>query len=244
MFKKILVALAIALPALAFSGCAEANPDEPDQPGTETPKPDNPNRPAEMSVTINDDGTTSNGVPFRRVSNRSFWLNHVYYVIKDSHIYVPDCDNIEVKNSLNGHVTIYSSITLDGAQYAVRYIYGLDDKTNLKSIFIPNSVTEIARQTFCYCNSVNTSLNKIWLPANVQLEQETFYYCKNLQEIYLQGSEPIQFSTDIYSSSNRFYPTFNSQTYSSCTVYVPKGSLDAHKASDWGLFENIKEYNP
>lgn len=244
MFKKIFVALAIALPALASSGCAEANPDEPDQPGTETPRPDNPNRPAEMSVTINDDGTTSNGVHFRRVSDRAFWLNHVEYVIKDSHIYVSDCDNIEVKNLLNGHVTIYSSITIDGTKYAVREIStpGFYRATGLKSIYIPNSVTRISSDAFCRRITVNTSLNKIWLPANVQLGLETFYFCKNLQEIYLQGSEPIQFS--INGSSHPFYPTFNSQTYSSCTVYVPKGSLDAHKASDWGLFENIKEYNP
>lgn len=241
MFKKILVALAIALPVLASSGCAEANPDEPDQPGTETPKPDNPNQPAEMSVTINDDGTTSNGVHFRRENNQSFWLNYVKYVIENSHIYVSKCDTTEVRHSLNGHVTIYSSITIDGTKYAVRKISTLTAK-GLKSIYIPNSVTSISSGAFYDYPSVNTSLNKIWLPANVQLVGTTFYFCKNLQEIYLQGSEPIQFS--INATPGYFNPTFNSQTYSSCTVYVPKGSLDALKASDWGLFENIKEYNP
>jgi len=78
-----------------------------------------------------------------------------------------------------------------------------------------------------------SSLSSITIPSSVtSIEQHAFYGCSSLTEIHSFITNPVKVSC--------FY-CFDEDTYSNAIVYVPKGTLDAYKASNWNLFNNIEE---
>lgn len=101
--------------------------------------------------------------------------------------------------------------------------------SSLTSIVIPEGVTTIGNYTFWGCSS----LASITIPENVTtIEWAAFSGCSNLQEIHSQAITPPTCGSDCFLRVNK----------STCTLYVPKGSLDAYKAADgWKDFVNIVE---
>ena len=158
------------LAALVFSlaSCEKddpVTPDTPQKPEVENPenpdKPDEPNTPApgenedkNLDVTINSDGTTSTGVPFKWESDSKtiFYLNHVKYRIVDTHLEAIGVDEYELKLSLGGKVKLYRSVTIDSCNYILRAIgyeafgdFFSSKNSNLIFINIPETVTEIRK---------------------------------------------------------------------------------------------------
>lgn len=100
--------------------------------------------------------------------------------------------------------------------------------SNLTSITIPNSVKTIGADAFAWCSN----LTDITIPNSVTFIGEfAFYRCKNLTAIHCLSTTP----PDINSYS------FDADSFSKITIYVPKGTLDAYKNSYWQRFENIVE---
>ena len=120
-------------------------------------------------------------------------------------------------------ITIPNSVTRIG-DYAFRSC------TGLTSITIPNSVTSIGDYAFSGCSG----LTSITIPNSVvSIGMEAFYGCTGLTAIHCLSSTPPTISS--YSG------TFNNDTYSKATLYVPQGSLGAYKAAaGWGNFQNIR----
>jgi len=102
--------------------------------------------------------------------------------------------------------------------------------SNLKSLTIPSSVNSIGINTFYNC----TSLTTIDIPSSVNsIESGAFANCSGLTSISV-NSNPI----DLSSSST----VFGSVNKSTCTLYVPKGSMSAYQsAMQWKDFTNIIE---
>lgn len=63
--------------------------------------------------------------------------------------------------------------------------------------------------------------------------QMGFYGCSGLTSIYVYPENLPELGTDI----------FNGCDAKNCTVYVPKGTYDAYKSSEFGYFEKIVEFD-
>lgn len=164
------------------------NPQEPGDTGKPDDKGDEPSDPSDgqnLNVIVNSDGSTSNGVQFRRINETSFMLNYVRYDIKDGHIMVTGRDDMEIKQTLKGHVDICSSITIDGVKYVVREIYfnAFRYSTALREISIPSTVLEIQNNAFS-----ESVLEKATMSKNVSLIGDEAFYKTNISQIDLPES--------------------------------------------------------
>jgi len=192
MFKKVLIALAVFAQVVAIDGCTKDKSDEPipETPSPENPVPDPTDTPTppqpDGSVVINADGTTSTGVPFRLISDNKFMLNYIEYEIVNGHIEVVGCDDIEIGQTLKGHVDIYPLIVFDGIKYNVRVIKedAFRDCKSILSIDLPDAITAIERHAF-----LHSSLEYIEIPNSVtSIGAYAFSSCENLTNIKLPMS--------------------------------------------------------
>lgn len=129
-----------------------------------------------------------------------------------------DCDGMK-------EITIPSKVTKLSNELFVRC--NLLEKINL-----PEGITSIGNQTFDSCPNLKT----IVIPKNVtQMGYRVFWGCEALKEIHCQATTPPVATS--YSLS-----IFDNFTKSECTLYVPKGSLNAYKAAtEWQGFKNYIE---
>jgi hypothetical protein len=100
--------------------------------------------------------------------------------------------------------------------------------SQLTSIGIPNGITEIGSNAFSY----SKDLVSVKIPASVEtIGSWAFYECQNLQQIWVEWQDPIYIPYDVFSGVSQ----------SSCTLYVPKGTLSFYQEADiWNNF-NIEE---
>ena len=102
--------------------------------------------------------------------------------------------------------------------------------SSLTSLTLPSSVTEIGRSAFKGCSS----LTSLTLPSSVtSIGSSAFYGCSGLTSIYVSWESPL--SIDAY--------TFKDANTEKCILYVPNGTYDDYWISNWGIFENIVEYD-
>ena len=118
-------------------------------------------------------------------------------------------------------LTLPSSVTEIGD----RAFYGC---IGLTSLTIPSGVTSIGNYAFYEC----TGLTSLTIPSGVtSIGDEAFSLCWRLTSIYVYMKKLPELGTDI----------FNGCDAKNCTVYVPKGTYDAYKSSEFGYFEKIVE---
>ena len=79
-----------------------------------------------------------------------------------------------------------------------------------------------------------SGLTSITIPSSVtSLGNSCFRYCSGLTSIYVYPENLPELGIDI----------FNGCDAKNCTVYVPKGTYDAYKSSEFGYFEKIVEFD-
>ena len=102
--------------------------------------------------------------------------------------------------------------------------------SGLTSLTIPSSVTSIDGYAFDGCRG----LTSLTIPSGVtSIGKWAFYGCSGLTSIYVYPENLPELGTDI----------FNGCDAKNCTVYVPKGTYDAYKSSEFGYFEKIVEFD-
>ena len=126
--------------------------------------------------------------------------------------------------------------------------------TKLKTLTIPNSVTSIGENLATDCTSLTSvtigdgirliprwafndlpNLETVIFGNKVsEIGQGAFWDCKSLNTIQCRNLKPAVWDALDY--------TFSTEIYSTCTLYVPAGTLEIYKAADgWKNFFNIKE---
>ena len=120
-------------------------------------------------------------------------------------------------------LTIPSSVTSIGAS-------AFEGCCGLTSLTIPSSVTSIGGSAFAGCSG----LTSLTIPSCVtSIGGGAFYGCSGLTSIYVYTKKLPELG----------YNVFNGCDAKNCTVYVPKGTYDAYKSSEFGYFENIVEFD-
>ncbi len=77
-------------------------------------------------------------------------------------------------------------------------------------------------------------IDKLTIPSGVtSIGNDAFYGCSGLTSIYVYPENLPELESGIFSGCNA----------QNCTVYVPKGTYDAYKSSEFGYFEKIVEFD-
>ena len=120
-------------------------------------------------------------------------------------------------------LTLPSSVTEIGD----RAFYGC---IGLTSLTIPSGVTSIGNYAFYEC----TGLTSLTIPSGVtSIGDEAFSLCWRLTSIYVYMKKLPELGSNVFAGCNA----------KNCTVYVPKGTYDAYKSSEFGYFEKIVEFD-
>lgn len=140
------------------------------------------------AVTINDDGTTTNGAEYSAIDDMTFYLDHIKYEVKDDYLEVTGFD----KERLSGKAEIFSSIHFKGQNYPVTKIKELafSNCQAMTSIVIPSGIKSIGEYAFLGCNT----LTEVIIPPSVEtIYGWAFASCRNLKSVTLsEGLTTIQ----------------------------------------------------
>lgn len=219
MLKHLFLTVAILTSVMGFISCSKDEPNNGVKDSIENPTDDPSDDPSDDgTVIVHADGTTSNGMQFRRIDETHFMLNYVKYRIDGGHLDATDHDEIEVLNSLKGKVTIVPAVILDGTKYYTRCVYGFSS-SKLKEIDLPNTITSIRASAFANASS----LEEIRIPQSVtEIEDLAFLNCTSLSSVELNEDLEI----------------LGSSAFSGCTnlerISIPEDVIISE-----GCFENV-----
>ena len=122
-----------------------------------------------------------------------------------------------------------TSLTIPSGVTSIGYsaFRGCSGLTNLT---IPSSVTEIGDKAFYGCSE----LTSFTIPSSVtEIGWGAFRGCSGLTSIYVYPENLPELGIEIFTGCDA----------KNCTVYVPKGTYDAYKSSEFGYFEKIVEFD-
>ena len=108
--------------------------------------------------------------------------------------------------------------------------YAFSGCSGLTSLTLPAGITSIDKYAFSGCSR----LTSLTLPAGITwIGESAFSYCSGLTSIYEYAEKVPRIG--------RY--AFEGCASRKCTLYVPKGTYDNYRLSEFGYFENIVEFD-
>ena len=108
--------------------------------------------------------------------------------------------------------------------------YAFSGCSGLTSLTLPAGITSIDKYAFSGCSR----LTSLTLPAGItSIGEFAFSYCSGLTSIYEYAEKVPRIG--------RY--AFEGCASRKCTLYVPKGTYDNYRFSEFGYFENIVEFD-
>ena len=108
--------------------------------------------------------------------------------------------------------------------------YAFSGCSGLTSLTLPAGITSIDKCAFSGCSR----LTSLTLPAGItSIGEFAFSYCSGLTSIYVYAEKVPRIG--------RY--AFEGCASRKCTLYVPKGTYDNYRLSEFGYFENIVEFD-
>ena len=108
--------------------------------------------------------------------------------------------------------------------------YAFSRCSGLTSLTLPAGITSIDKYAFSGCSR----LTSLTLPAGItSIGEFAFSYCSGLTSIYVYAEKVPRIG--------RY--AFEGCASRKCTLYVPKGTYDNYRRSEFGYFENIVEFD-
>ena len=108
--------------------------------------------------------------------------------------------------------------------------YAFSGCSGLTSLTLPAGITSIDKYAFSGCSG----LTSLTLPAGItSIGEFAFSYCSGLTSIYVYAEKVPRIG--------RY--AFEGCASRKCTLYVPKGTYDNYRLSEFGYFENIVEFD-
>ena len=108
--------------------------------------------------------------------------------------------------------------------------YAFSGCSGLTSLNLPAGITSIDKYAFSGCSR----LTSLTLPAGItSIGGFAFSYCSGLTSIYVYAEKVPRIG--------RY--AFEGCASRKCTLYVPKGTYDNYRLSEFGYFENIVEFD-
>ena len=108
--------------------------------------------------------------------------------------------------------------------------YAFSGCSGLTSLTLPAGITSIGKYAFSGCSR----LTSLTLPAGItSIGEFAFSYCSGLTSIYVYAEKVPRIG--------RY--AFEGCASRKCTLYVPKGTYDNYRLSEFGYFENIVEFD-
>lgn len=99
-------------------------------------------------------------------------------------------------------------------------------------------VTEVAQMAFCGYKNIQAV---IFPDADIYILGRAFKGCGGLKAIYFHSQRPPEIGNSMWKT--KIGDVFDLRHFSDVVLYVPAGCVEAYRASAWGIFNNIKEYN-
>ena len=108
--------------------------------------------------------------------------------------------------------------------------YAFSGCSGLTCLNLPAGITSIDKYAFSGCSR----LTSLTLPAGItSIGEFAFSYCSGLTSIYVYAEKVPRIG--------RY--AFEGCASRKCTLYVPKGTYDNYRLSEFGYFENIVEFD-
>ena len=155
-------------------------------------------------------------------------------IVAGGDAYVRFSENYYTSNDKLGDYVFYgcsglTSLTLPSSVTSIGNC-AFYDCSGLTSLTIPSSVTSIGDKAFYGCSE----LTSLTIPSCVtEIGWGAFRGCSGLTSIYVYPENLPELGIDIFTGCDA----------KNCTVYVPKGTYDAYKSSEFGYFEKIVEFD-
>ncbi len=186
MKKKLVLFLLALLPMVVLTTVTSCSKDDdivlpPGNNGDNDSNGYNGGHNPEIVVTVNEDGTTSNGSTFSAIDDKNFYVDYIKYTVEEGHLTVTGYD----KAGFNGYAAIIYKLIYKGNTYEVLKINekafrkcivltsatiskslttigdnAFEDCSNLSSVYISNSLTSIGENAFSGCSG----LTKVIVP--------------------------------------------------------------------------------